>query len=240
MIVSSAALSYRWSFFTFLSISTERFLIHNFLFFFNLTPHQCFFHPLVAVALLCIAPLMSLAAPIPEPELGIAERGIAPSKAAARPPTAQQMINGGFIDTPRTNKAFFWSGPNPQPAGLQRLRVVATNFAEANDFDYVGSMLTAKGPRWSTSSRIPKSRPRSRRSSGTTRARRSRSSPRAKSRSCWRATRSLAPPPKGLVFEKVEAPVLEQRKAAGLVTSVVRIGRDFAKTKISTRWHCPC
>ncbi|KAJ7130317.1 hypothetical protein C8R44DRAFT_775326 [Mycena epipterygia] len=195
---------------------------------------------LVAVALLCIAPLMSLAAPIPEPELGIAERGIAPSKAAARPPTAQQMINGGFIDTPRTNKAFFWSGPNPQPAGLQRLRVVATNFAEANDFDYVGSMLTAKGRAVVNLIKNPKI------TSAFQEEFWDNASEAFAELTTGKVTVMLEgdpvtgpPPPKGLVFEKVEAPVLEQRKAAGLVTSVVRIGRDFAKTKISTPLALP-
>ncbi|KAJ7457152.1 hypothetical protein B0H11DRAFT_2199899 [Mycena galericulata] len=190
---------------------------------------------LVAVALLCIAPLTSLAAPIHDPleiELGLVERGITSSSLAASPPTAQEMINGGFIDTPRTDKAFFWSGPNPQPAGLQRLRVVATNFAEANDLDYVGSALTDKGRAVVNLIKNPKI------TSAFIEKFWDNASEAFAELTTGKVTVMLEgdpatgpPPPPGLVFARIEAPVLEQRLAAGLVSSVVRVGRDVGTTK---------
>ncbi|KAJ6615082.1 hypothetical protein B0H10DRAFT_2042650 [Mycena sp. CBHHK59/15] len=201
-----------------------------------------FTSPLTLIALLCLA-LPSFAAPVPTLDIDAADlaaRGITGSKVAARPPTAQQMINGGMIDTPRTDKAFFWSGPNPQPAGLRRLRVVATDFAEKNDFDYVGSMLTAKGNAVINLIKNP----------GITAEFQEEFWDNASEAFAELTTGKVTvmlegdpatgpPPPANLVFAKVEAPVLEQRKAAGLVSDVVRVGRDFATTKKSVSLKLP-
>ncbi|KAJ7500669.1 hypothetical protein B0H11DRAFT_2275861 [Mycena galericulata] len=178
-------------------------------------------------ALLCISHLTT-AAPVPTAEVDT--RGVGSSKPAV-PPTAQEMIAQGMIDTPRTDKAFFWSGPNPPPSGLRRLRVVATDLAEKDDFDYVGSMLTAKGNAVINLIKNP----------GITSEFQEQFWDNASEAFAELTTGKVtlmlegdpttgpAPDPTS-VFERVERPVLEQRLSAGLITGVDRIARDFATT----------
>lgn len=178
--------------------------------------------------LLCVSHLTT-AAPVPTADIDA--RGLfSPSKPAV-PPTAQQMIAQGMIDTPRTDKAFFWSGPNPPPAGLQRLRVVATNLAEKDDFDYVGSMLTSKGNAVINLIKNP----------GITSEFQEQFWDNASEAFAELTTGQVTlmlegdpttgpAPDASSVFQRIERPVLEQRLSAGLISGVDRIARDFATT----------
>ncbi|KAJ7491364.1 hypothetical protein B0H11DRAFT_2228893 [Mycena galericulata] len=184
--------------------------------------------PSIAVfALLCISHLTA-AAPVPTADVDA--RAFGQSKIAV-PPTPQQMIAQGMSNTPRKYKAFFWSGPEPPPAGLRRVRNVATSLAEtpAGNFDYVRIMLTAKGNALINLAKDP----------GITAECQAQFWDNASEAFAELVTGQVAllldpttgpAPDPSSVSEQIERPVLEQRLSAGLVTGVDWTARDFATT----------
>ncbi|KAJ7473189.1 hypothetical protein B0H11DRAFT_2236732 [Mycena galericulata] len=182
--------------------------------------------------LLCISHLTD-AAPVATAELSA--RGAGQSTPSV-PSTAQEMISQGMINTPRKGRAFFWSGDNPPPDGLRRMRNVATTLAEKDKLDYLGSMLTDKGNALVNPIK----------NKGLTKEFQDQFWDNASEAFAELTTgqvtlmlegdASTGPPPDSdSVSQRIERPVLEQRLAAGLITGVDRIARDFATTGTKTR-----
>ncbi|KAJ7440212.1 hypothetical protein B0H11DRAFT_1933867 [Mycena galericulata] len=144
--------------------------------------------------LLCISHLTD-AAPVATAEL--AARGAGQSTPSV-PPTAQEMISQGMINTPRKGRAFFWSDKGN---------------ALVNPIKNKGLTKELQDQFWDNASEAF--------AELTT----------GQVTLMLEGDASTGPPPDSdSVSQRIERPVLEQRLAAGLITGVDRIARDFATT----------